>query len=65
MAALAADCIGARRGPLRILIVSDAWFPQVNGVVRTLSMVVEHLRAGGDTVEVIGPDRFASLPMPG
>lgn len=64
-AALAADCIGAPRGPLRILIVSDAWFPQVNGVVRTLSMVVEHLRAGGDTVEVIGPDRFVNLPMPG
>ncbi|MBR0673640.1 glycosyltransferase family 4 protein [Neoroseomonas soli] len=63
--ALAADCIGARSAPLRILIVSDAWIPQVNGVVRTLSIVVDHLRAGGDTVEVIGPDRFVNLPMPG
>jgi glycosyltransferase involved in cell wall biosynthesis len=51
--------------PQRILIVSDAWHPQVNGVVRTLSTVVGELRAGGDVVEVIGPDRFASLPMPG
>ncbi len=51
--------------PQRILIVSDAWFPQVNGVVRTLSTVVEELRRGGDTVEVIGPDRFLSVPTPG
>ena len=50
---------------MRILIVSDAWFPQVNGVVRTLSVVAGLLRAEGDTVEVIGPDRFRSLPMPG
>ncbi len=61
----AADSIGTRGAPLRILIVSDAWLPQVNGVVRTLSIVAEHLRAAGDTVEVIGPDRFVNLPMPG
>ncbi|BDG75266.1 GDP-mannose-dependent alpha-mannosyltransferase [Roseomonas fluvialis] len=59
------DSIGTRVSPLRILIVSDAWFPQVNGVVRTMSIVVDHLRAGGDTVEVIGPDRFLNIPMPG
>jgi glycosyltransferase involved in cell wall biosynthesis len=51
--------------PRRILIVSDAWHPQVNGVVRTLTTVVAELRAMGDTVEVVGPERFASLPMPG
>jgi len=50
---------------MRILIVSDAWFPQVNGVVRTLSVVADKLTALGDTVEVIGPDRFRNLPMPG
>jgi glycosyltransferase involved in cell wall biosynthesis len=50
---------------MRILIVSDAWFPQVNGVVRTLSVVADKLAAMGDTVEVIGPDRFRNLPMPG
>lgn len=50
---------------MRILIVSDAWFPQVNGVVRTLAKVAELLRTGGDVVEVIGPDRFRSLPTPG
>lgn len=49
----------------RILIVSDAWTPQVNGVVRTLTTVTAELRAIGDMVEVVGPDRFASIPMPG
>ena len=51
--------------PQRILIVSDAWKPQVNGVVRTLETVAKELRAGGDTVEVVGPDRFRSVPTPG
>lgn len=51
--------------PARILIVSDAWLPQVNGVVRTLSVVVQHLREGGDEVEVIGPDRFRTVATPG
>ena len=54
-----------RPAPLRLLVVTDAWTPQVNGVVRTLTTTVALLRAGGDTVEVIGPDRFRSLPMPG
>lgn len=38
--------------------------PQVNGVVRTLQTVSEELRAMGHTVEVVGPDRFRSLPCP-
>jgi glycosyltransferase involved in cell wall biosynthesis len=48
----------------RILIVTDAWLPQVNGVVRTLTTVVQELRAMGHVVEVIGPDRFRTLPCP-
>jgi glycosyltransferase involved in cell wall biosynthesis len=50
--------------PTRLLMVSDAWTPQVNGVVRTVATVAEHLRLVGDTVEVIGPDRFPTMPMP-
>ncbi|MCX7381382.1 MAG: glycosyltransferase family 1 protein [Alphaproteobacteria bacterium] len=50
--------------PARILIISDAWRPQVNGVVRTLETISGELRAMGHTVEVIGPDRFATLPCP-
>ena len=49
---------------MRILIVSDAWHPQVNGVVRTLSMVALELRGMGHTVEVLGPDRFPTVDMP-
>ena len=48
----------------RILIVSDAWRPQVNGVVRTLSTVAGELTAMGHVVEVIGPDRFRTIPCP-
>jgi glycosyltransferase involved in cell wall biosynthesis len=48
----------------RILIVTDAWMPQVNGVVRTLSTVVEELRKMGHVVEVIGPDRFRTMRCP-
>jgi glycosyltransferase involved in cell wall biosynthesis len=48
----------------RILIVTDAWLPQVNGVVRTLTTVVDELRAMGHVVEVIAPDRFRTIPCP-
>ena len=48
----------------RILIISDAWHPQVNGVVRTLTTVVTELEAMGHIVAVIGPDRFRTVPCP-
>ena len=50
---------------MRILIASDAWHPQINGVVRTLDAVVDELRALGHEVQVLGPDRFSTVPMPG
>lgn len=50
--------------PARILIISDAWRPQVNGVVRTLSTVAAELAAMGHAVEVIGPDCFRTVPLP-
>lgn len=49
---------------MRILIVSDAWEPQVNGVVRTLQATVAELRAAGHEVGVISPDLFRSIPCP-
>lgn len=52
-------------GLKRILIVSDAWMPQVNGVVRTLRTVTAEMRAMGLAAEVVGPDRFKTMPMPG
>ena len=59
------NAVAADTDALRLLIVTDAWAPQVNGVVRTLSTVSALLREGGDTVEVIGPDRFRTVPAPG
>ena len=50
--------------PQRIVIVTDAWFPQTNGVVRTLSTTCEMLRRWGHEVEVISPELFASVPCP-
>ncbi len=49
---------------MRIAIVSDAWRPQINGVVRTIETIVRLLQAEGHEVEVFGPDRFRTLPCP-
>jgi glycosyltransferase involved in cell wall biosynthesis len=49
---------------MRIALVTDAWEPQVNGVVRTLQSVRAVLEAQGHRVMVISPDRFYSLPCP-
>ena len=50
--------------PQRIAIVTDAWLPQMNGVVRTLTTTCDLLRAQGHDVMVVSPDRFPSLPCP-
>ncbi len=49
---------------MRVAIVSDAWQPQINGVVRTLETVSRLLGDWGHEVEVFGPDRFRTLPCP-
>lgn len=51
--------------PFTVLIASDAWRPQVNGVVRTLEGLVHEAPGLGARIEVLGPDRFPSFPMPG
>ncbi|MDE2239008.1 MAG: glycosyltransferase family 1 protein [Rhodospirillales bacterium] len=58
------DPLLAFAGLSRILIVTDAWEPQVNGVVRTLRTIAIEMRAMGKIVEVVGPDRFNTMPMP-
>ena len=50
--------------PMRILLATDAWEPQVNGVVRTLTRVVSELQAMGHVVEVIHPGQFKTFPLP-
>ncbi len=49
---------------LRIVIVSDAAPPQVNGVVRTLQQLTQHLKGMGHEVTFITPDMFTTVPMP-
>ena len=49
---------------MRIALVSDAWSPQVNGVVRTLMTVTDIVRGRGHRVLTVTPDRFHSVPMP-
>ena len=50
---------------MKILLVTDAWHPQVNGVVRTLDKTVAHLRARDHEVEIIAPsDGYFTLPLP-
>jgi glycosyltransferase involved in cell wall biosynthesis len=49
---------------MRIAVVTDAWAPQVNGVVRTLTALRDELVRRGHAVEVIAPDRFRSIPCP-
>lgn len=49
---------------MNILIASDAWMPQVNGVVRTLCTTREHLEALGHHVTMVTPDQFFSVRCP-
>ena len=49
---------------MKIAMVTDAWEPQVNGVVRTLQATARELRAMGHTVEFITPLEFRTLPLP-
>jgi len=49
---------------MKILVATDAWHPQVNGVVRTLGHVARESRALGTEIEFLSPDAFFTLPMP-
>jgi glycosyltransferase involved in cell wall biosynthesis len=50
--------------PQSIAIITDAWHPQTNGVVRTLSTTCEVLRRWGHAVTVISPEGYPSIPAP-
>ena len=49
---------------MKIMIVTDAWKPQVNGVVRTLQTTARELQAMGHTVDFLTPLEFSTLPCP-
>ncbi|WP_028485407.1 glycosyltransferase family 4 protein [Hydrogenovibrio halophilus] len=48
----------------RLTLVTDAWSPQVNGVVTTLSQLVKQLQNQGIEVDVIQPGDYPSIPLP-
>ncbi len=49
---------------MRIAIVTDAWEPQVNGVVRTLKATRRELERMGHEIMVVSPDLYPNLPCP-
>ena len=49
---------------MKIALVTDAWLPQTNGVVRTLSITARELARTGNAVEVIDPGGFRTVPCP-
>lgn len=49
---------------MRILLATDAWTPQINGVVRTYQRLAQELSRLGSDLVVLGPDNFRCVPCP-
>jgi glycosyltransferase involved in cell wall biosynthesis len=49
---------------MRVLIATDAWHPQVNGVVRTLSSLAASAKGLGVSIEFLTPEGFPSVALP-
>ncbi len=49
---------------MKLLVVTDTWQPQVNGVVRTLSSIIGYLEKFGNQVILLTPDAFRTVPHP-
>jgi glycosyltransferase involved in cell wall biosynthesis len=49
---------------MRVLVATDAWRPQVNGVVRTLNSLARAAAKLGVTIEFLSPEGFPSFPVP-
>jgi 1,2-diacylglycerol 3-alpha-glucosyltransferase/glucuronosyltransferase len=49
---------------MKVMIVTDAWLPQVNGVVRTITNTTRELEAMGHEVELLSPLEFRTVPCP-
>jgi glycosyltransferase involved in cell wall biosynthesis len=50
--------------PMKVLVATDAWPPQVNGVVRTLNSLARAADKLGVTIAFLSPDGFPSFPVP-
>src|SRR5215813_8844407 len=63
----APQAVPARRaseGLMRVLVATDAWHPQVNGIVRTLGSLAASARRLGTAIDFLTPDGFPSVPVP-
>ncbi len=49
---------------MKILIATDAWHPQINGVVRSLQQVADEIAVMGIDVHFVTPKQFRTIPMP-
>lgn len=49
----------------QLMIVTDAWRPQINGVVRSLENLVRELQQMGIEIDVLSPAGFPTAPLPG
>lgn len=50
---------------MKIMLITDAWDPQVNGVVRTMKRVIAETEAQGHIWEIVSPaDGFPTIPLP-
>jgi glycosyltransferase involved in cell wall biosynthesis len=49
---------------MRLLVATDAWYPQINGVVRSLEHMAEEAAHFDAEVTFLTPERFACVPMP-
>jgi len=54
----------AGRNPMKVLVATDAWRPQVNGVVRTLNSLARAAAKLGVEIEFLSPDGFWTFPVP-
>src|SRR5271166_2583714 len=54
----------SREQCMRVLVATDAWAPQVNGVVRTLTSLARTARGLGVNIEFLSPDGFTTFPVP-
>jgi glycosyltransferase involved in cell wall biosynthesis len=50
---------------MRLLVATDAWHPQVNGVVRSLEHMAAEAAAFGAQIVFLTPGRYRTVPMPG
>jgi glycosyltransferase involved in cell wall biosynthesis len=50
---------------MRIALATDAWFPQVNGVVRSIATTVAEMERRGHEIKLVTPQQFLTVPMPG